>query len=189
MRAGFWALGTAALATGRTGTPESGPHGDAPEAEHTGAAVSVLFRRVDAEPEIIPGPPIVKTPAASSGTVLVVEDEPGVRGFVVSTLERAGYHVLVAGSAAEAVALTEGLAERIDVLVTDLIMPETNGQVLAERLLARRPSMRVVLMSGYGANLEASADSSYRFLAKPFGRDDLIAAVATALAEGETARS
>jgi two-component system, cell cycle sensor histidine kinase and response regulator CckA len=118
-----------------------------------------------------------------------VEDEPGVRGFVVSTLERAGHHVLVAGSAAEAVALTEGLAERIDVLATDLIMPETNGQVLAERLLARRPSMRVVLMSGYGANLEASADSSYRFLAKPFGRDDLIAAVATALAEGETARS
>ena len=154
-----------------------------------GTSVSVLFRRVDAEPENIPGPPIVKTPAASSATVLVVEDEPGVRGFVVSTLKRAGHHVLVAGAAAEAVALTEGLAERIDVLVTDLIMPETNGQVLAERLLARRPSMRVVLMSGYGANLEASADSSYRFLAKPFGRDDLIAAVATALAEGETARS
>jgi two-component system cell cycle sensor histidine kinase/response regulator CckA len=88
----------------------------------------------------------LKTPAPSSGTVLVVEDEPVVRGFVVSTLERAGYHVLVAGSPAEAVALTEGLDERIDVLVSDLIMPETNGQVLAERLLARRPSMRVILM-------------------------------------------
>ena len=57
------------------------------------------------------------------------------------------------------------------------------------RLLARRPSMRVILMSGYGAGLEASADTNYRFLAKPFGRDDLMAAVATALAEGETARS
>jgi hypothetical protein len=154
-----------------------------------GTTVSVLFRRVDAEPENIPGPPIAKTPAASSGTVLVVEDEPGVRGLVVSTLERAGYHVLVAGSPAEAVALTEGLAERIDVLVSDLIMPETNGQVLAERLLARRPSMRVVLMSGYGASLDASADTNYRFLAKPFGRDDLMAAVATALAEGDSARS
>jgi two-component system cell cycle sensor histidine kinase/response regulator CckA len=154
-----------------------------------GTSVSVLFRRVDAEPEIIPGPPIVKTPAASSGTVLVVEDEPGVRAFVVATLERAGHHVLVAGSPAEAVALTEGLAERIDVLVTDLIMPETNGQVLAKRLLEGRPSMRVVLMSGYGAGLEPSADTDYRFLAKPFARDDLIAAVATALAEGETGRS
>ena len=131
----------------------------------------------------------LKTPAPSSATVLVVEDEPVVRGFVVSTLERAGYHVLVAGSPAEAVALTEDLDERIDVLVSDLIMPETNGQVLAERLLARRPSMRVILMSGYGAGLEASADTNYRFLAKPFGRDDLMAAVATALAEGETARS
>jgi PAS domain S-box-containing protein len=154
-----------------------------------GTTVSVLFGRVDAEPENIPVPPITRTPASSSGTVLVVEDEPVVRGFVVSTLERAGHHVLVAGSPAEALALTEGLDERIDVLVSDLIMPETNGQVLAERLLARRPSMRVVLMSGYGAGLEASADTNYRFLAKPFGRDELMAAVATALAEGETARS
>lgn len=154
-----------------------------------GTCVSVLFRRVEAEPENIPEPPIVKAPAASSATVLVVEDEPGVRGFVVATLERARYHVLVAGSPAEAVALTEGLDERIDVLVTDLIMPGINGQVLAERLVARRPSMRVVLMSGYGASLEASSEGGYRFLAKPFGRDDLIAAVATALAEEAIARS
>jgi hypothetical protein len=154
-----------------------------------GTCVSVLFRRVEAEPENIPEPPIIKTPAARSATVLVVEDEPGVRGFVVATLERARYHVLVAGSPAEAVALTEGLDDRIDVLVTDLIMPGTNGQVLAERLVARRPSMRVVLMSGYGASLEASSEGGYRFLAKPFGRDDLIAVVATALAEGEIARS
>jgi len=154
-----------------------------------GTCVSVLFRRVEAEPENIPEPPIIKTPAARSATVLVVEDEPGVRGFVVATLERARYHVLVAGSPAEAVALTEGLDDRIDVLVTDLIMPGTNGQVLAERLVARRPSMRVVLMSGYGASLEASSEGGYRFLAKPFGREDLIAAVATALAEGEIARS
>ena len=154
-----------------------------------GTCVSVLFRRVEAEPENIPEPPTIKPPGASSATVLVVEDEPGVRGFVVATLERAQYHVLVAGSPAEAVALTEGLDDRIDVLVTDLIMPGTNGQVLAERLVARRPSMRVVLMSGYGASLEASAGDGYRFLAKPFGRDDLIAAVATALGEGKMARS
>ncbi len=154
-----------------------------------GTKVSVLFRRVDVKPEDIPGSPTVEMRTVAPATVLVVEDESGVRGFVVSTLERAGYHVLVAGSPAEAVALTEGLDERIDVLVTDLIMPETNGQALAERLVARRPGLRVVLMSGYGASLEAAAADNYRFLAKPFGRDDLIAAVAIALAEGEMAGS
>jgi two-component system cell cycle sensor histidine kinase/response regulator CckA len=97
-----------------------------------GTCVSVLFRRVEAEPENIPEPPTIKPPAASSATVLVVEDEPGVRGFVVATLERAQYHVLVAGSPAEAVALTEGLDDRIDVRRGRLPVPR-------QTLRPRRP--------------------------------------------------
>ena len=149
-----------------------------------GTTVSVLLRRIEARAEplrplrpVVPG---VATPA----TILVVEDEPSVRALAVSTLERAGYRVMVAGSPAEAVALTEGLDSPIDLLLTDLIMPESNGQVLAMRLLQKRPSMRVVLMSGYVAGLgPVVADSEFRFLAKPFGRDELAAAVASALSE------
>jgi PAS domain S-box-containing protein len=148
-----------------------------------GTTISVLLRRVDATPEAAheAAPAVPRPPGLA--TVLVVEDEPAVRGFVASTLERAGYDVLVAGSPAEAEAMTEGTSQPIDVLVTDLVMPEINGQALAKRLLAARPSMRVILMSGYDPALTVlPADSPFRFLAKPFGRDELTSAVAQALA-------
>ncbi len=117
-------------------------------------------------------------------TILVVEDEPAVRALVVSTLERAGYRVMVAASPAEAVALSEGLDAPIDLLLTDLIMPGSNGQALAERLLQKRPSMRVMMMSGYGAGLgPIPPDATFHFIAKPFGRDELTAAVAQVLAD------
>ena len=83
---------------------------------------------------------------------------------------------MVAASPAEAVALTEGLDAPIDLLLTDLIMPGGNGQALAERLLQKRPSMRVMMMSGYGAGLgPIPTDGTFHFMAKPFGRDELTA--------------
>ena len=119
--------------------------------------------------------------------ILVVEDDAAVRAFVVSTLEHAGYHVLVAGSPAQAAALSDGLSETIDVLLTDLVMPGGNGRDLAERLLASRRSLRVVLMSGYdAAPPEDRHDDRFTFLAKPFGADELLAVVRQALAEPET---
>ena len=149
-----------------------------------GTKILVLLPRIDAvaDPAGEPAPPTAR--AGGRGTVLVAEDEPAVRSFVVSTLERAGYHVLVTGSPAEAVALTEGLDEPIDLLLTDLVMPGGSGQALAERLTKGRPSMRVILMSGYDPELAARPLSgSFSFLAKPFGGDELTAAVARALAE------
>ncbi len=152
-----------------------------------GTTISVLLRRVDVKAEPLPGPSQAPMEEAGTATILVVEDDSAVRAFVVSTLEHAGYRILVAGSPAQAVALTEGLDERIDLLLTDLIMPETNGQVLAERLLARRPSLRVVLMSGYAAGIGGVAiDGSHRFIEKPFGRNELTAIVAQVLAEPQT---
>jgi hypothetical protein len=155
----------------------------------SGTRVSILLRRVDAQPEPLAAPSGAAAPAvntAASATVLVVEDEPAVRAFVVSTLEREGYRVLVAGSPAEAVALTGGLDDPIDLLLTDVVLPDTNGQVLAKRLVAGRPSMRVVLMSGYGADLDAQSEGTGTFLAKPFSRVELTTIVAKALAEPAT---
>jgi PAS domain S-box-containing protein len=156
----------------------------------SGTSVSMLLRRVDAQPEPLAAPSGAAAPAvntAASATVLVVEDEPAVRAFVVSTLEREGYRVLVAGSPAEAGALTGGLDDPIELLLTDVVLPDTNGQVLAKRLVATRPSMRVVLMSGYGAHMgDMTPEGTATFLAKPFTRDELLTIVAKTLAESVT---
>jgi PAS domain S-box-containing protein len=149
-----------------------------------GTTVSVLLELVDAEPEPVAEPTLTAAPdTAASATILVVEDEPTVRSFVVTSLERVGYRVLVAGSPAEAAALTDGLQERIELLLTDLLLPGTNGRALADRLVASRPSMRVVVMSGYGSDLTAGSESTLTFLAKPFTRDELLTIVAKTLAE------
>ena len=149
-----------------------------------GTRISILLPRVDARPDKPGGVEAVMTEPAGKATVLVVEDESAVRGFVVSTLERAGYRVLVAASPAEAIALTSGLSEPIDLLVTDMVMPDISGLSLAHQLVASRPSLRVILMSGYDPGLVSTpVDGQFQFLAKPFGRDELTAAVAGVLAE------
>ncbi|MGZ6272854.1 MAG: PAS domain S-box protein [Candidatus Limnocylindrales bacterium] len=149
-----------------------------------GTTVSVLLELVDAEPEPVAEPTLSAAPdTAAKATILVVEDEPTVRSFVVISLERVGYRVLVAGSPAEAAALTGGLQEPIDLLLTDLLLPDTNGRALAERLVASRPSMRVVVMSGYGSDLTVGPESGPAFVAKPFTRDELLTIVAKTLAE------
>ena len=149
----------------------------------SGTTISVLLPRIEASPEALGTPERVAIEAAGKASVMVVEDDPAVRGFVASTLERAGYRVLSAASPAEAVALAGGPSQTIDVLVTDIVMPEISGLTLARRLLAARPTMRVILMSGYDPSLAGGQlDSSFQFLAKPFSRDDLTAALGVALA-------
>lgn len=143
-----------------------------------GTRVFVLFPLVEAEPEPLATPQVAVPEVVQSATILVVEDDPAVRAFVVATLEHADYRVLVAGSSAQAVALTEGLDETIDLLLTDMVMPGENGRALAGRLLARRPTLQVVLMSGYDAAFaDGGIDTRFRFLAKPFSADELTAAI------------
>src|SRR5450759_4479401 len=152
----------------------------------SGTRVSVLFPEVDAMPEPTAAPQAVVPEIGEGSGILAVEDDAAVRAFVVATLERAGYRVLVAASPARSSALSEGLAETVDLLLTDLVMPGENGRDLAERLLVSRRSLRVVLMSGYdAAPPEDDHDDRFTFLAKPFGADELVAAVRQALAEPE----
>jgi CheY-like chemotaxis protein len=109
--------------------------------------------------------------------VLVVEDEPTVRTMAVRTLEEAGYRVYQASHGGEALDLIEGAAAQVDLVVTDLGMPEMDGHELARRLRADRPVLPVLYMSGYG-----DAGSVTPFLQKPFSPDDLVERVATVLA-------
>ncbi|MGC8878287.1 MAG: PAS domain S-box protein [Anaerolineae bacterium] len=91
-------------------------------------------------------------------TVLVVEDEPTVRQLVVHVLRHQGYHVLEAGDARDALRLARTYAGEIHVLLTDVVMPGINGRELANRVLALRPNVKVIMMSGYGGDIIAGGD-------------------------------
>jgi two-component system cell cycle sensor histidine kinase/response regulator CckA len=150
-----------------------------------GTTVSVyLPPAAGVETQAAPELPTVSTrdrpPAA---TILLVEDDRAVRNMTAQMLSRAGYRVLSAATPGQACALFEQHAVEIDLLLTDVVMPEMHGPVLAERLLARRPDLRVLFVSGYSDAMPASATATGRgtFLAKPFAASRLVATVAELL--------
>ncbi len=112
-----------------------------------------------------------KPPAPGCETILLVEDEPGILKMAAVMLERRGYTVLAAAAAGEALHLAETHAARIDLLMTDVVMPDMNGRELAETLLARHPKLKVLFMSGYTADVIAHhgiLDEGVHYIQKPF---------------------
>jgi CheY-like chemotaxis protein len=106
--------------------------------------------------------------------VLVVEDEDVVRGLVRQVLEGVGFQVLVARSGEEAFRLAE--QHHVDVLLSDLMMPNIGGQEVAERLRAAHPELKVLYMSGYaesGILTDGVLPPRTAFLEKPFTFSDL----------------
>lgn len=113
--------------------------------------------------------------APPQNTVLLVDDEPGIRSLIARALEREGFTVVQAGSAQEALEAWQASAGAPAVLVTDLTMPGISGKELAERLRMRWPDLRVLFISGYTSeqDLAGSADAGgpderTQFLHKPF---------------------
>jgi signal transduction histidine kinase len=104
-------------------------------------------------------------------TALVVEDEDAVRRMVVKVLKQRGYTVLEATNGTDALALTAARKERIDVLLTDVVMPRMGGRELAEAMLEQRPELRVIYMSGYSEDAVLHRDvfsPGILFIEKPF---------------------
>jgi two-component system cell cycle sensor histidine kinase/response regulator CckA len=113
--------------------------------------------------------------ARAGGTVLLVEDEAALRDLVMETLAEAGYTVIAASRADEALELAAGHAAPIDLLLTDVIMPGMSGPALARRLSELRPDLRVVFMSGYTANtLGQQGVNEQDVLEKPFSPSVLL---------------
>jgi signal transduction histidine kinase/ActR/RegA family two-component response regulator len=109
-------------------------------------------------------------------TVLLVEDEEAVLKLGRILLEQLGYMVLTARAPNEAIRLAEVYAGRIDLLVTDVVLPEMNGRDLAERLTSIRPYMKCLYMSGYSANViaqRAVLPAGVHFIQKPFMKEAL----------------
>ncbi len=82
-------------------------------------------------------------------TILVAEDEPMVRNLVGTLLQNQGYHVICASNGPEALRLSDEHSGVIDLLLTDMVMPGMSGPELAREITARRPSLKVLYMSGY----------------------------------------
>jgi two-component system cell cycle sensor histidine kinase/response regulator CckA len=117
-------------------------------------------------------------------TVLVVDDEALIRMIVKKVLGKAGYTLLEAENGASAIALAGSHPETIDLLLSDLQLPDIRGTEIYDRLRKSHPTMRVLFMSGFGERDPARADSELgeNFLQKPFSLVDLEAAVGRALA-------
>ncbi|MEO7425206.1 MAG: PAS domain S-box protein [Fibrobacteria bacterium] len=111
-----------------------------------------------------------------SGTVLIVEDEEGVRKLVQFTLSQSGYQCLTAPDADAGLRLSKGHPGRIDLLLTDVVLPGMNGRLLAEKIVQARPEIKVLFMSGYTDNAivhHGVLDAGTEFLNKPFSPQSL----------------
>jgi signal transduction histidine kinase len=118
---------------------------------------------------------LARPPIATRGseTVLLVEDEDAVRELIRKSLERHGFHVIAAHNSTAALALIE-TAGAIDLMVTDVLMPEIGGPALAERMKHLRPEMKVLYISGYTDDDALSRlDATVPFLQKPFTPESL----------------
>jgi len=128
-----------------------------------------------------PGPGAGRASAAAGGggeVVLVVEDDEVLRQLARRVLQAAGYVVLDAPGAVEAVALLGHRGGPVDLLVTDVVMPGEGGPRLARRLAQAHPALRVLFMSGYASEAgEYAVPAGAGFLPKPFTPEDLLAAV------------
>jgi two-component system, cell cycle sensor histidine kinase and response regulator CckA len=123
-------------------------------------------------------------PMAHGETILVVEDDAGVLKLAAKILQGLGYTVLTTNTPAKALGLVEAHADRIELLLTDVVMPEMNGRELADQIQALCPQIKILFMSGYTADIIAHRgvlEKGVNFIHKPFSNWDLANAVRNVL--------
>jgi CheY-like chemotaxis protein len=136
-------------------------------------------------------PPLQTEVLAGTGTVLVVEDEPPLRRLICVCLEKRGYTVLAAEDGTEAIRILESNPGKIDLVVSDIMMPKMNGLELRKKAILLRPEMRFLFISGYaedtiGRTVHLPQDAGY--LDKPFLRIELERKVRELLNESDAGR-
>lgn len=117
-------------------------------------------------------------------TILIVEDEQTILNMVKIMLEKVGYNVLTASLPAKAVDIAKNYAGEIELLITDVIMPEMNGQELFSNISRLRPNIKCLFMSGYTAdiiNINGILDKGMHLIQKPFSKKELVLSINEAL--------
>ncbi len=153
-----------------------------------GARFSILLPRYTGptQPETIAVIPRILTPDRSA-TILLVEDEPQVRAVAARVLRSGGYTVIEATNGADGVAKAEGFAGRIDLVLSDLVMPTLSGPAMWRTIKAARPEARIVFMSGFSADTlpdGGTVPPEAGFLEKPFAVEALLQKVRDTLRAG-----
>lgn len=121
---------------------------------------------------------------ASPATILAVDDDRTILGLVKAVLQTAGYSVLLADSGRNAIQVFEGSTIPVHLLLTDVIMPDLTGPVVAERLRTKQPDLPVLFMSGFhDADLvqQFVTNKGFNLLTKPFTMESLLRGVQSAL--------
>jgi CheY-like chemotaxis protein len=151
-----------------------------------GTTVSLLLPVTDLAPSAAGQPP--PRPVRGRGAVvLIVEDEAALREVTRRILARNGYEVLVASNGYQAINLATAGTQRLDVLLTDVVMPGMQGKEVAERVRMLRPEVRVLYMSGYTHGLlgvQRVLEPSVHLLEKPFSETSLLAKLHVVLGQG-----
>ena len=145
-----------------------------------GATFKIYLPRFEAETSQDPPVKTAGKPPTGTETILVVEDDEAILNLSKTILQHLGYTVLTAQTPVQAISLVREHAGELDLLITDVVMPEMNGRVLAEQLGALRQNLKCLYMSGYTADVIAHRgilDEGVNFIQKPFCSDDLAARV------------
>ncbi len=146
----------------------------------SGSTFRVYLPRTDRAPTEPVGT-FSASPLEGGETILLVDDDQHVRAVMRNSLRRRGYDVLEAQGPGDALVIAEKHPGRIDLLVTDVVMPRMSGPELVERVTALRPGVRVLMSSGYPDDVSFSIYRRGAFLQKPFASDDLLRKVREAI--------
>lgn len=146
--------------------------------------MSWLSKLANPTPKAEPSAPPIGPIPEGVPIVLLVEDEPAVRGLFAMSLRKDGYFVIEASNGAEALTAVEE-AGRVDLVVTDVVMPVMKGTELAQRLREKYPTLRFIFVSGYVVHDELGPNAE--LLQKPFLKGDLLKRVVAVLGPPQSA--
>jgi len=154
---------------------------------HVATEAEIAVPKMDVAP-----PPAKPVDDTGQGTILLVEDEEGLRGLNARGLASRGYNVLEAGNGLEAIEVLERRNGKIDLVVSDVVMPEMDGPTLFKELRKRSPDLKIIFVSGYAEEAFAKSlpeGGQFAFLAKPFTLKQLVATVKETMNGNAEARS
>ncbi len=171
---------------------QSGGQIEVSSAPGHGATFKIYLPRIEEASATGQASAVAAAPPEGSETVLLVEDEEMVRSFVRQILQQQGYQVLTANNGEEALQLSKDYKGRIDLLLTDVVMPGISGRETADQLTAQRKGLKVLFMSGYTESAivhHGVMDPGVDFLPKPFTGDTLARKLSEMLKESRQASS